>query len=336
MVLIEDIDGDGRDELLRIRNDRLEIIDGATGKPTACATLDNDGYSQLLTARFSRESGRHILVKPIGDGLKGHPYGCPVVAFDSDLKPYWPRRDFEHAGHTPGAFDVDGDGLDELLIGTQCVNHDGSIRWTLPLAARNHPDRRTVVDVDDDGRMEQVLAFEGDGLVVTDLEGNVLRVHPVDHCGEALVGKFYADRPGLQIFGDNQNWRVGDDAAAVASYMLDSAGDILWESTVNISGARPINWRTEFGPQALLVMPHVPDPEDARPFIMDGAGNRIVDFDIPLHLPLPEDFDLPHERIKPFDWGDHYSYDCLDFDGSGAKIVIWTRRDLWIFDGERG
>jgi hypothetical protein len=225
------------------------------------------------------------------------------------------------------SYDVDGDGLDELLIGSVCVNPDASIRWALPLE-KTHTDRRTICDVNGDGRMEQVLAFEVEGVVVSDLDGKLLWTHPVDHCGEACVGKFFGDRLGLQILGNNENWRV-DSRDKVASYMLDCNGGVIWTSSLDCY-AKPIDWPTEVGPQALLAKPHLADPADARPFIMDGAGRPLAEFDIPIRLPQYTDFDLPHDRKVWGDWGDYYDSAIIDLDGSGPKILVWSRKDLWI------
>ena len=335
MLLIEDIHGQGQNSLVRIRGNRLQILDGSTGQVTQEAALDDDGYSALHTARFLRDGSRHIIVKPCSDGLEGHPYACPVIAFDHNLRQVWRRKDFVRAGHTPLAYDVDGDGIEEFLIGAQCINADGSVRWTLDLPKQHgHPDRRVIADVNADGRREQVLAFEAIGLVVSDLQGRVLWIHPADHCGQACVGKFYADRPGLQIFGNNEHWRlVSESISPVASYLLDGTGKVIWESGEDRS-VELINWPTSLGSQALLASPHAVDPDDARPFIMDGAGNKIAGFDIAPRLLSIEEFKVPHDHVVWGDWGDYYSFKCLALDDAGERILIWSRRDLWIFATE--
>ncbi|MBI3986741.1 MAG: hypothetical protein HY343_07470 [Lentisphaerae bacterium] len=331
MMIAEDIDGDGKSELVRIRGNQLQVLDPASGRTLRSATLDSDGYSSLHTARFSHDGTRHVVVKPCSDGLTGHPYCCPLVAFDSTLRQVWAPRDFPNAGHTPLAFDVDGDGIDEFLVGPHCVNADGSIRWSLPLD-KTHDDRRYVMDIDGDGRFEQVLAFEAEGLVVSDLQGHILWRRAADHCGGANIGKFLADVPGLQIFANNENWRVnGKDK--VASYLLDCQGKTLWESEYD-RYATTIDWPTQHGPQAMLAAPHDPTVTDQRPFVMDGMQQTLARFDIPQTLKKHTDFKLPHNRPCWGDWGDHYSSEVCDLDGSGAKIILWTRKDLWIFDAK--
>lgn len=331
MLLVEDIDGDGRREILRIRGDRLLLLDGLTGAPIRGATLDSDGYSALLTARFTRDGTRQIIIKPCSDGLAGHPYCCPVVAYDCFFRQVWGRRDFLQAGHVPRAFDVDGDGLDELLIGFQCINPDGAARWTLPLeGGSGHPDRRTIADVDGDGELEQVLACEDFGVVVTTLTGAIKWRRPARHCGEACVGKFRADLPGLQIMANDETWRVGEEGSTGASCLLDGRGKVLWTSPDD-RYALAMDWSTAQGPQAMLAKPHLADPDDARPFILDGAGAIIARFEIPPRLPSIRDCAMPHDMICWGDWGDCYGSRCVDLDGSGPRIIIWSRRDLWIF-----
>lgn len=341
MLLAADINGDGACELLRIRGDQLMLLDGRTGRPLRSAILDNDGYSQMLTARFTGESRCQVVVHPIADGLDGHPHGCPVAAFDEQLRPFWGRHDFTRAGHVPKALDVDGDGCDELLIGLDCVNPDGSVRWTLPVEGGapcretyclGHDDRRTFADINGDGRLEQVLALEQLGLVVSDLEGHVLWRHPApNHCGEACVGKFIADVPGLQIFINNERFRLAPDPAIYGSAMLDCFGRVLWTSQLD-RYALPVAWPTAVGPQALLAQPHGEDIADRRPFVMDGNGELVAVFDVPPHLPTGSDYKIPHTGVWYGDWGDYYCARVIKSDRGTDRIALWNRRDLWLFE----
>lgn len=331
MALIADLDGAGAAELARIRGNQLQLIDGRTGALRAAAALDNDGYSQIISTAFTGDGRRQVALKPCADGLDGHPHGCPVVAFDSELKPFWPRRDFTRVGHAPAACDVDGDGRDELLIGFDCVNPDGSVRWTLPIAdGVGHPDRRSIADINGDGAMEQVLACEDVGVVTTDLKGNILWAKPADHCGDACVGKFIADRPGLQILANNEFWRVPAPRSRMGNIMLDAQGRPIWESPLDLY-AEALDWPTAVGPQALVAKPHAVDPEDARPFVMDGLGRPLASFDIPPKLPSRLDFKLSQERVIWGDWGDYYCHFVGELAGLGQCILIWSRQDLWVF-----
>ena len=333
MIRTDDINGDGKQELLRIKGDVLESLDGSTGRTLHQASLGEHGYSSIYTAHLDRGSAaRHVFVKPCSDGMPGHPYGCPVLMLDHQLKRVWGPVDFHRVGHTPLAFDVDGDGRDELLIGAECVDGDGAVRWRLPVE-RDHDDRRYIHDIDDDGEPEQILAFESSGLVVSDLRGKIKFVCESDHCGEAVVGKFYSDRPGMQILFNNEAWRLKSSKHAFGSMMVDCRGKEIWRTEHDLYG-RPIDWPTSVGPQAILAKPHAAAPPDGRPFIMDGSGATIARFDIPLQAPTVDRERMPQSNVAFGDWGDYYSHRAIVVPGVGPRVLIWTRRDLWIFKAE--
>ena len=333
-VLVADADGDGLAEVLRIRRGRLEALSGATGRTLRSMALDSDRYSQLLTARFKRGGGMQLIVKPVGAGLEGHPHACPVHVYDERLRRLWSLDRLHGAGHKPLPYDVDGDGRDELLIGWHLVGPDGSVRWTLPMETgveKDHPDRRTVTDVDADGEPEQVLALEALGLVVTDLAGRVKWRRASGHCGEACVGRFYGDRPGMQILCNDEEPR---DKGLPGAAMVDGRdGAVIWEQREDLYGIT-VDWPNELGPQAILAWRHeyYDDPEDARPFVMDGSRRVLATFDISRRLPSYKDYALPQGHLWRGDWGDYYNLACRKLDGADDSIIIWSRTDLWVFE----
>jgi hypothetical protein len=340
MLVAEDIDGEGGAELVVLRGDQLQLISGKTGRPIRTAALDDDGYSQLLAVKSGPDGGRSILVRPIGDGLDGHPHGCPNLLYDRDLKPLWSRRDFRRAGHVPRGYDIDGDGQDELFIGLDCANQRGEVLWTvaapdIPSSQASyflgHDDRRTIIDIDGDGTHEQVLALENFGVLVSDLKGNVVWRRAVpDHCGEACVGKFLADEPGLQILVNNERFGLPPNRSLAGSELLDCKGRVLRRFAEDVY-ASPIKWKTSVGPEAMLTAYHGAKVADPRPFIMDGEGRVIAVFDIPSDLPQVMDFKLPHANLWFGDWGDYYNRTVMELPGIGPAILIWSRKDLWVF-----
>lgn len=135
------------------------------------------------------------------------------------------------------------------------------------------------------------------------------------------------------MLANDESWRLRPGHCEGASYLLDGRGNTVWSSPYD-RYAQPVDWPTACGPQALLAKPHVADPEDARPFIMDGAGTLLAQFPIPPRLPRFCDYALPHSRPVWGDWGDYYGMRCVNLDGRGARLVIWSRRDLWVFAPE--
>jgi hypothetical protein len=43
------------------------------------------------------------------------------------------------------------------------------------------------------------------------------------------------------------------------------------------------------------------------------------------------DFKLPHANLWFGDWGDYYNRTVMELPGIGPAILIWSRKDLWVF-----
>ncbi len=133
-VQIYDIDKDGKNEVIAIINGSLLILDGKTSevkKQTplpdkyACdciviADLEGTGYAQniLLKNKFST-----------------------LWALDSNLNVLW---DFHgNIGHTPVAYDINGDGCEEIIAGYNVISASGELLWKADM-----PHHATSVAVD--------------------------------------------------------------------------------------------------------------------------------------------------------------------------------------------
>ena len=147
-----DMDGDGKAEIVT----RLQcgdsvfvaILDGMTGT-VKCKTP----WPSMATD-FQRSSTRIHLSVGYLDGI--HPavvtqtglYENEVfVAFDAKLKKLWEFDSFAETngsgGHKIELADVDNDGKQEVFDGTTCLNHDGTMRWSI---YRQHPDIVSIHD----------------------------------------------------------------------------------------------------------------------------------------------------------------------------------------------
>ena len=147
-----DMDGDGKDEvitLLQIGEDNyLAILDGMSGKVLKKTLWDK------METDFSKSSTRIQMSIAYLDGKTpavitqtGLYENGIISAYDNNLKKLWTYNCFMatngSGGHKIEIADVDGDGKQEIIFGTACLNHDGTLRWALYL---QHPDIISIHD----------------------------------------------------------------------------------------------------------------------------------------------------------------------------------------------
>ena len=140
---VYDINGDGADEVIFCKDLCTYIADGRTGKILKSAPNPR--------APVSRVSGGRPYERILGDSLTicnltGGPRATNIItkdryanvwALDADLNVLWR---FECTpGHYPIAYDVDGDGCDEVMAGYALVDQDGKMIWSCRWSAIRMP-----------------------------------------------------------------------------------------------------------------------------------------------------------------------------------------------------
>jgi len=186
---------------------------------------------------------RNMLAVAYLDGRRPHllmqrgTYRAIVIeAYDPDLNLVWrwnshnEKEKYDSQGaHTIRVADVDGDGCDEIIVGSCLVDHDGKAMWTLGIG---HPDTCYVGKIDParpgfqiffgieprqkSGAVRLVDAASGETLWAN-TEATV-HVHSQGMCGDIL-----AEHPGQECYageakGGDQAWmytaqgkRIGDE-----------------------------------------------------------------------------------------------------------------------------
>jgi len=147
-----DMDGDGKAEVVT----RLQIgdsvyaaiLDGMTGQ------LKHETPWPDMVSDFYKSSTRIHMSVAYLDGKNpavvtqtGLYENEVFVAFDSQLRQIW-RSDSSaetngSGGHKIEVADVDGDGKQEVFDGTTCLNHNGTVQWSI---YRQHPDIVSIHD----------------------------------------------------------------------------------------------------------------------------------------------------------------------------------------------
>ena len=250
-VLLWDMDGDGRDEVVAQVQESdglfLAILDGMTGRvrrKTAWTPMESD---------FSRSSTRVHMSVAYLDGKS------PAVvtqtglyeneiydAYDRELNKLWQYRSFGETNgsgsHHVDIADVDEDGRDEVFNGTTLLNPDGSVRWSI---YRLHPDivavKRFLPGVKDRQVYFAVESGMHAGAYLVDARSGkiIWKVNREDdprwtHAHIGWASDIWEGSPGIEMLTN----RDGHESKDIVLFAAD--GKILAEPFPR--GWRPVNW----------------------------------------------------------------------------------------------
>lgn len=193
-VHCEDIDGDGRREVVSVGN-YIQILDAASGALKRKRFIFPDFYGASGTdikgdearfdypyrlARCSDKKQLDIVIangwSPADPRVLRHSDGRPdspkggvqIIAYRPDGTISWhykhAQKDYRGGGHEFRAHDLDGDGWDEIIHsangGLVVLNRDGTERWRKD-GLGVHSDWIPIVDVTGDGRLDIVVQQGG-------------------------------------------------------------------------------------------------------------------------------------------------------------------------------
>ena len=177
--------------------------------------------------------------------------------FSNDLKLLWQGEG--QTGHYPYAFDVDGDGKDEFVLGYTLWNHDG--RQIVVERRRTEGSRRRHCDGEFLRRPESppmVYACGSDeGFILFDREGKIIKHVRIGHAQSPSIARYRTDVPGLQLLTVNY-WRN----PGILS-IFDHGGNLLKQGEPIHTGSPllPVNWRGD-GVRSLPCSPPIPRRAD--------------------------------------------------------------------------
>ena len=305
---IHDIDGDGKSEVIAVRDFELQILDGRTGEvrqrawmPQAPITDKQRPYEletgdAVAFVNFSGNPGRHeILVKD----RYAH-----FWVYNNKLELLW--KGDGQTGHYPYPMDLNG--RDVLAIGYALWDHAGKQLWSHDTEIRDHADGVMVANLSPDPKAEPRVYASGsdEGFLMFDLRGKILKHVRVGHNQSPAAGKFRMDVPGLQYFSVNF-WK----SPGIVT-LFDWDGNILAQDEPIHSGSPmlPVNWRGD-GQEFVLLSGNTKEGG-----MIDGNLRRVVMF--------PED---GHPDLAAA---------VLNLTGDARdEIVLWDEKRVWIYTQDR-
>lgn len=338
MLCVDDVDADGKPEVLVVRHGELAILDAATGKTKKSVRLPSDNFVNVSTAQFGpKEKGRQIICKVNDRAYKPWQYANPIVVYNADLSVYHEPFAVPGAGHNWVVRDVNGDGHDELLMGYSLLDHELKTIWKLDLGegynyAAEHADHIGVSDLNGDGRL--VVRYSGSkDFFATDVDGKVLWKSKAGHSQASVAGPWGPQGEPRIVMAEKNRGLWG----------LDAQGKILWHRTeINGYVAGSAHWSRNGACQSWAVFRPQLKPIKNTPYDSDPAWStalwprflasdgKLVDV-----FPWKEDYAQPKRRIRAersYDCGVKYYPLVQDLDGDGLdEVLIHDRDRVWIF-----
>jgi hypothetical protein len=307
---IHDIDGDGRNEVVLVRDSRLQILDGRTGEMRRSVLMpkmppadkerpyEYEVGDSIAFVNFSGDPARReILVKD---------RYTHFWIFNNKLELLW--KGDGQTGHYPYPFDVDGSGRDKMVIGYALWDHTGKQLWSHDTEIRDHADGIMMGNLSPDPKAEPRVYASGsdEGFIMYDIHGKLLKRVRVGHNQSPSVGKYRMDVPGLQYISVNF-WK---NPGIVT--LFDWDGNILAQEEPIHSGSPmlPVNWRGD-GQEFVLLSGNAKEGG-----LIDGHLRRVVMF--------------------PDDGHPDLAANVLNLTGdSRDEIVLWDQQRVWIYTQDR-
>jgi hypothetical protein len=307
---IHDVDGDGRTEVVLVKDFKLQILDGRTG------AVKQAVMTPPVPPARSGQIYRHVngdsiaFVNVLGDKrrheilLKDRYQNFWV--YNNKLELLWSGQG--QLGHYPYPLDTDGDGFDEIAIGYALWGRQGRQLWSHDKTLRDHADGVMIGNLSPDPKAEPRVYAAGsdEGFLLFDIRGALLKHVRIGHGQSPVAGKFRMDVPGLQYVTVNF-WR---NPGIVT--VFDYEGNILQQDEPIHSGSvmLPVNWRGD-GQEFILL-----SGNSREGGMIDGYLRRVVMF--------PDD---GHPDLTAY---------VADLTGDPRdEVVLLDEKQVWIYTQDR-
>jgi hypothetical protein len=219
--ILWDFHGTGRDELAHWRildgTEYLVLADGRTGDiikkvkwPAPPMPHVYNNY-RMAVAKFHKESkaADTLLVLSDTGGL------ITLTAYDKDLNQLWQHsepRQKDYFGHYIYPFDVNGDGVDEVIISHLCLDANGKEVWNNSKyfeKNNDHMDAMEFFDLNGDGKPELVVGQSDVGTLAYNAQnGDMLWQNISDHSQQVTAGFILSNSKTPQVVTNGRTYAV--------------------------------------------------------------------------------------------------------------------------------
>lgn len=303
---IHDLDGDGRTEVVYCKDMTLVVADAATGETRYSAPTPKVPPNTMPPYnKFPRILGDSLYFCDLrgtgrdADIILKDRY-LSVWAMNDKLEVLWHRQC--NTGHYPYAFDVDGDGKDEIMVGYTLFDDDGRVMWSFENEIKEHADGVAIVPFREGEAPRLLCAASDEGMIFADMQGTILKHHFLGHVQNPVIADFRPDLPGLEAISIN----FWGNQGIVHFYNADGEVYHDFEPVQHGSMCLPVNWSGKPGEFWVLSA----NVEDGG--LYDGWGRRVVTF--------------------PADGHPDLCNAVVDLTGDAREeIVVWDAGEMWVY-----
>jgi hypothetical protein len=301
---IRDLDGDGKNEVVLVRDFQLQVLEGATGKLRQKTWLPKALHNSRDGLPHELNNGDSIVFIDRDMLLKDRYSGFWL--FGPDLNFKWEGRG--QTGHYPYPIDLDGDGKQEFVIGYALWTSAGKMLWSHDKEMKDHPDAISMGNFTgrDGAEPRAYICGSDEGLVVIARDGRIVKHQRIGHTQTQSVGKYRPEMPGLQIMVANF-WR---NPGIVT--LFDPDGEILAQDEM-VPGSThlaPVNWRGD-GQEFALLSGNIREGG-----MIDGNLRRVVMF--------------------PDDGHPDLAYHVANVTGDERdEVILWDQKRVWIYTQDK-
>jgi hypothetical protein len=209
----------GRDELAHWRlidgKEWLVLCDGRTGEiikkvPWPAPPLPHvDNNYRMAVAKFHKDSDGPDTLLVLSD-TGGE---ISLTAYDKDLNQLWHHaepREKDYFGHYIWPYDVNGDGIDEVVISHLCLDANGKEIWNNAKYFQknnDHMDSIEFFDINGDGKPELLTSQSDVGTLAYNAQnGDILWQNLSDHSQQITAGYILSNAKTPQVVTNGRTY----------------------------------------------------------------------------------------------------------------------------------